>query len=112
MTDIFAEFERDVVAYDPFAGDFGGSDDRDFSDKMVTAAKEHEDCHNCGGTIAKGERHRHKVSKFDGDLMAWRWCWACCVAMARVWSDDDGRDTPPWQEIEDRHELRWKRDAA
>ena len=112
MTDLFSEFERDVRAYNPFEGDFGDPGDRDLSDKMVTAAKPHCECHNCGGPIEKGERPRHKVSILDGELFAWRWCWACCVAMAKVWLPDDADEKEaPWREIEDRFGLRMTRDA-
>lgn len=86
--DIHADFENDVVAFDPFAGDFGGTDDREFVDKMVTARKPHAECHCCAGSIETGERHRYKCAKYDGDLMNWRWCWACCVAMAISWFDN------------------------
>lgn len=83
----WTEFEADVLAYDPFAGDFGGSGDRTLSDRMVKAAKHHADCHNCGGPIAKGERHRSRSDIFDGEMHSFRWCWSCCTAMARVWLD-------------------------
>lgn len=99
-------FELDVIAYDPFAGDFGGSDDRDFSDKMARAAKDHPDCQNCGEVILKGERHRHKVAKFDGEMMSWRWCWQCCVAMAAVWLPWDGKSDLHQTEIERRNSIR------
>lgn len=108
MSDIFAEFEADVVAYDPFAGDFGGSDDKTFVDKMVTARKPHPECHYCGGAIEPGERHRYRCDRFDGDLTSWRWCWACCVAMARTrlpWTEEETQ--PPFKEIEDRCHL-WR----
>lgn len=111
--DIFAAFESDVLAYDPFAGDFGGSDDQSFVDKMVTARKPHPGCHCCGGPIQMGERHRYKCDKYDGELMSWRWCWACCVAMARSWLPwTDHEAEPPYQEIEDRHSIRRSREAA
>jgi hypothetical protein len=85
VADIWAAFEDDVLAYDPFAGDFGGSDDQPFVDKMVKARKPHPECHYCKWPIQMGERHRYKCDKYDGELMNWRWCWACCVAMARSW---------------------------
>ncbi|MBG7616517.1 hypothetical protein IWC96_14660 [Brevundimonas sp. BAL450] len=104
---IWAAFEADVLAYDPFAGDFGGSDDQPFVDKMVTARKPHPECHCCAGPIQMGERHRYKCDKYDGELMSWRWCWACCVAMARSWLPWTNHDAaPPYQEIEDRFGQR------
>jgi hypothetical protein len=104
--DIFQEFERDVLRYDPFAGDFGGQDDKVFRDGMIRAAKDHEGCHICGGTIRNGERHRHRVEKFDGDLATFRWCWACCTAMARVWTGyDQPNEELPHEEIYRRQDL-------
>lgn len=112
-TNIFADFEEDAVAYDPFAGDFGGSDDKPFVDKMVTARKPHPECHCCASPIEMGERHRYKCDKYDGELMSWRWCWACCVAMARSWLPwDDFEKDPPYQEIEDRFSRRFNQDVA
>lgn len=108
---IYANFEADVLAYDPFAGDFGDTSDRTFHDKMVTAAKAHDDCHICGGGIEKGERHRSMAGKFDGELMAWRWCWACCTAMARVRLPYDGQNEPD-REICDRTNIRFLRNMA
>lgn len=106
---IFAAFEDDVIAYDPFAGDFGGSDDKPFVDKMVTARRPHRECHCCGSSIDMGERHRYKCDKYDGELMSWLWCWACCVAMARSWASWTNHEAdPPYQEIEDRSSIRFK----
>lgn len=106
--DIWAAFEADALAYDAFAGDFGGSDDQPFVDKMVTARKPHSECHCCSGPIQMGERHRYKCDKYDGELMNWRWCWACCVAMARSWMPwGEHEETPPYQEIEDRFSRRF-----
>ena len=110
--DIFADFEADVLAYDPFAGDFGGSDDMPFVDKMVRARKPHSGCHCCGDSIEAGERHRYKCDKYDGELMSWRWCWACCVAMARSWLGWDGEGEAPYAEIEERSYSRFLRDKA
>ena len=79
--------EDDVLAYDPFQGDFGNSDDRTLKDKMVTARKGGE-CHMCAGNIVPGERIRSRSDIFDGQMMYFRWCNACCRAMADSWEDE------------------------
>jgi len=78
-----------ILKYDPFAGDFGGSDDKLFSDKMVVARKFHRcACNICNGDIHKGERHRAIREKFDGEMTTHRFCAACCEAMRASWEDD------------------------
>lgn len=112
--DIFATFERDVLAYNPFEGDFGEPGDRPLTDKMVTAAKAHPECHCCGCPIEKGERHRYKAEISDGELMDWRWCWACCVAMCEVWNPWPESETArrPDAAISARYQIRWDREQA
>lgn len=70
----------EILAFDPFAGDFGDQGDRTLSDKMVRAAKPHS-CFHCKGPIVVGEAHRSRSDITDGDLMSFRWCAACCMAM-------------------------------
>ena len=82
------DFERDVLDFDPFEGDFGEQGDTVITNKMVNAAKEHKCCH-CKCTITKGERHRCQTGKYDGELMTHRWCAACCQLMACIAASDD-----------------------
>ena len=81
--------ERECLAYDPFAGDFGSQGDKIFSDRMVTAAKDRPQgaCCICFGCIAKGERHRVQKAVIDSELKQCRMCAACCLAMAQSWED-------------------------
>ena len=79
--------EDDVLSYDPFQGDFGSSNDRTLKDKMVTARKAGE-CHMCAQFINPGDRIRSRSDIFDGEMMYFRWCPACCKAMADSWTDD------------------------
>lgn len=79
--------EDDALAYDPFASDFGSPGDRTLRDKMVTARRTGE-CHNCAQTIQTGERTRSRTDVADGEMMSFRWCQACCEAMALSWTDD------------------------
>ena len=106
-----ADFDRDVLAFDPFDGDFSEPGDSVLRNKMVTARKEGP-CSHCGCQIAKGERVRNMSAKF-GDLMSYRWCSLCCTAMAKCQSqedNDDGEDSAPaWQEYESRAGLAAKR---
>lgn len=81
--------EADVLAYDPFDGDFGEPGDRTLLDKMATARKSGP-CHLCDGEIVPGERVRRRTDIADGEMMSFRWCNACCVAMAK--SEADGAD--------------------
>lgn len=76
-----------VLAYNPFDGDRGNSGDRNLKDKMATARKAGP-CHTCNQTIQPGERIRIRADVCDGKLMHWRWCQACCEAMAAVWTDN------------------------
>lgn len=105
-----AGFESNVLAFDPFEGDFGEPGDKVFSNKLVTARKEGP-CSHCGCQIHKGERVRSMSARF-GDLMSYRWCAACCVAMAKCQaeenSDDDSDNAPAWQEYEARAGLAAK----
>lgn len=73
--------KEDVLAHDPFQGDFGGPDDRTLRDKIVTARKIAE-CHDCGEMIVPRTMIRSRVDIADGELMSFKWCTACCEAMA------------------------------
>ena len=79
--------EHDCLCCGPFEGDFGSPDDRILKDKMVTARKGGE-CHLCGQQIQPKERIRSMAAVFDGELMSYRWCNACCAAMAKSLYDD------------------------
>ena len=70
----------DALEFDLFEGDFGTPGDTERSNKIVTGRREYK-CHICAGPIAKGEVHRSAKWKFDGELMPYRCCNACCVAM-------------------------------
>lgn len=81
--------EGECLATDPFGGEFGGSDDRTLSDRIVKAAKDHPGaCHDCAGDIAKGERHRSRSDIADGGMLSFRWCAECCAAQAASWADN------------------------
>jgi hypothetical protein len=73
--------EREVLAHDPFQGDFGDPGDRTLSDKVVTARKAAK-CHDCGGPIVPKERIRSRTDICEGNIMSFRWCSLCCEAMA------------------------------
>jgi hypothetical protein len=79
--------EQDVLAYNPFDGDFGSPGDRILKDKMVTARKPRP-CDHCGQEIQPNERIRVRAEIVDGSLMSWKWCQLCCEAMASNWSDN------------------------
>lgn len=79
--------EHDCLCCDPFEGGFGEASDRRLKDKMVTARKGGP-CNLCGVEIQPKERIRTLVAIFDGELSSYRWCNACCAAMAKSLYDD------------------------
>lgn len=97
----------DALDFDLFQGDFGGQDDVELSNKIVTGRKQYT-CFICYGDIRPGEVHRSAVWKFDGELMTYRCCNICCKAMVDSVNGDyldtqDGGDP-----IDARYELGYK----
>lgn len=88
--------DQQILDFDPFEGDFGAPGDKVFTNRMSIARKPGP-CAHCESEIAKGERVRRQVSKFDGELMTHRWCALCCKAMASYEEQacDETRDTLP-----------------
>lgn len=78
--------EKDCLAFDPFADDFGSPGDRIIKNKMVTARKGGK-CDLCRQDIRRGERIRVMAGIFDDELLSHRWCHSCCEAMAKSWTD-------------------------
>ncbi|TJZ75617.1 hypothetical protein [Chitiniphilus eburneus] len=76
----------------PFEGDFGAPDDRVLEDKIVTTRKAAK-CGCCMQDAQPGERSRVIAAIFDGQLMRYRFCAACCAAMAKCWDEDDDGET-------------------
>lgn len=79
--------EYKCLQYDPFAGDFGMPGDRTLSDKIVTTTRGGA-CHICAQPITPGSRIRSCADLSDGEVNRYRWCSACCIAMAVSWSDN------------------------
>lgn len=71
----------------PFEGDFGTPQDKVLSDKIVSARRRGR-CGLCKQAIHAGERTRVLAAVFDGEFRAFRWCSACCAAMAASREDD------------------------
>ena len=85
---MMASFDEDeCLDYNPFEGDFGTPGDVVLRDKFVTARKG-GCCVLCLEEIRPGDRVRSLSAVFDGELRSYRWCSACCAAMASVWTDD------------------------
>lgn len=78
--------EEEVIACNPFEGDFGEPGDITLKDKMGIARKSGP-CHLCGMNIKPKERVRLRTDISCGDIMSFRWCNACCHAMALSWED-------------------------
>lgn len=81
-----------ALNFDPFQGDFGEPGDRELSDKIVTAKKDHPECSCCGGAIKAGTKNRVKREVYDRELVVNRWCQECTEAMALVESRLSGED--------------------
>lgn len=79
--------EAECLKTNPFEGDFGSPGDKVLKDKIVTA-RNGGACGMCRQEIVPGERVRTLVAVFDGALMNYRWCSACCASMADSWTDD------------------------
>lgn len=79
--------EAECLKVNPFEGDFGSPGDCVLKDKIATARKG-GDCGMCRQEIVPGHRVRLLAAKFDGSLMSYRWCAACCAAMAASWTDN------------------------
>ena len=87
-SDLLAPFDEiDVLACEPFEGDFGEPGDRTLKDKMVNARKPGP-CHLCRQEIKPRERVRTRADVSYGKIMTYRWCNSCCHAMALSWTDD------------------------
>lgn len=89
-----------ALDFDLFEGDFGTPGDTELSNKIVKGRGKYK-CHICAGGIKKGEIHRAAVWKFDGELMSYRCCNACCVAMVASVNGNYEEDDP----IEARYAL-------
>lgn len=82
-----SKWERDVLVYNPFEGDFGDPSDITFRDRLVKARKQYT-CQHCCDTIFTTEQYRYIVARFDGCLRVYRYCFDCCDAMSSSWTDD------------------------
>jgi hypothetical protein len=98
-----------ALEFDLFQGDFGSPGDCELSNKIVTSRGEYV-CHICHGPIIKGEEHRSSKYKFDGEILGYRCCNTCCIAMASsvccdyISTDDDG-DSDDVDPIDARYSL-------
>jgi hypothetical protein len=79
--------DRDVLAYDPWAGD-RDSDARTLRDQMVVTRRPAQ-CVICWDEIQVGSRVRAQtqVSREERRTMTFKFCQACCAAMAASWED-------------------------
>lgn len=78
--------EERILAFEPFDGGKGDCEITLFSDRMVNARKSHT-CQMCFGPILAGARVRARTEMFDGIVKTFRFCPACCDAMAVSWED-------------------------
>lgn len=78
---------QDALDFDLFQGDFGEPADTELSNEIVLGRKIYT-CFICCEEIQPGEIHRSAKWKFDGDLMSYRCCNACCRAMVQSVNGD------------------------
>jgi hypothetical protein len=97
--------EASALTYYLFDGDFGAPGDRVLHDKIVTAQKEHR-CGECLSPITKGTRYRNHCGIYDGALRTYKFCDACCEAMART-MDCGEEDDETWP-MDERSAIRAK----
>lgn len=91
------DWERSVLAFNPFEGDFGDCADVTFKDRIVKGKKLYK-CQHCLDLIQPGQKQRYIMQKFDGQIGAWRFCFQCCDAMTKIWNGD-------WETYEHRHSI-------
>jgi hypothetical protein len=89
-----------VLATDPFADDMGNVGDKTLRNEIVIARAAGE-CMCCAQQIIPGTPTRRMAELFDGIVASYRYCFACCDAMAESWTD--GGDA--WAA---REELRYR----
>ena len=75
-----SKWERDVLDYDPFAGDKDDGGYRTLRDRIITARKSGP-CAEWGEQVAPGTRVRAMTAVGDGHVATTRSCHACCEAM-------------------------------
>lgn len=107
-----AQWLRNLIAGGHIAS--GVVDERSIEDVIPDELREFTQCHICAGPIVKGEEHRSARYKFDGEIMGYRCCNTCCIAMASsvccdyIGDEDDG-DSDDVDPIDARYSLGDKR---
>ncbi|MDO9273598.1 MAG: hypothetical protein Q7T94_11355 [Rugosibacter sp.] len=105
LTDVLAAGfdECECLKYWPFDGDFGHPSDKILKDKIGIARKGGPCC-ECLTEIRPGERIRMIGAIFDDQMMSYRYCSACCSAMAEMWTGN-------WNAMDERLEVRARNEA-
>jgi hypothetical protein len=85
---ISPEQERACLMTNPYEGDFGDGEVL-LKDKMGNARKPHI-CTQCQEGIKPGDRVRMRTEAYEGKVMTFYFCTACCLAFA-VSHLDEGR---------------------
>lgn len=81
-------WEKGVLDYNPFGGDQGDVGDRELRDNLVVCRAPGV-CHLCAQKYKAGTMIRSIVMVWVADgLMAYKFCTACCDAMAKSWTDE------------------------
>lgn len=82
-----ARWKKAVLDYDPFGGDQGDPSDYALRDVIVECCAKAGTCHDCGQPFAVDTVIR-KIETRDSDkIRTYKWCKACCDAMALSWTD-------------------------
>lgn len=105
-----AEWNRLVLDYDPFEGDFGNGSERKLCDE-IRVVKRRGKCRECGQDVARGTFAR-TIKKADSEgLYGGRICQDCCNCMAKIVlymeqpCEDGGSDEDPYAELCERMAL-------
>lgn len=80
-------WQRDVLSYPLFEGDFGLPTDIEFKDRLVRCRTNHR-CHHCGGWALAGQTARYHAAKYDGAIRSYYFCLHCCDAMTKAFTDN------------------------
>ncbi|MDX7989494.1 hypothetical protein FE392_19780 [Xenorhabdus sp. 12] len=89
-----------VLSFYLFEGDFGDGSERCLKDKIGITRKESH-CHICDEIIPQKSIARLSTWVFDGEILHYRCCTACCDAMVSSVNGDDDE----FSLIEERYEI-------
>jgi len=109
------EWNRLVLAYDPFEGDFGDGSERTLCDE-IRIVKRGGKCRECDQAIVRGTFAR-VIKKTDSDgFYGGRVCQECCNCMAEITvymesPIEDDEENDPYEKLNARMALRFNKET-